>query len=137
MKSSIDIPADLMNRVKEYNQIHKDRPINVSGVVEMALELILADSIPVIDAELIKPQATTKTLPTNKNQKQDTNKTTGWSYSSLKKCPNCGKENIVIPGGKGRKCTNCGTLIKANTIKIPPDKDAPALQGEGSGVVGK
>lgn len=35
---SIDLPDELLNRVKEYNQAHANRPINVSGVCRIAIE---------------------------------------------------------------------------------------------------
>ncbi len=38
MKTSIELPDDLMRRIREYNKTHANRPINVSGVCRIALE---------------------------------------------------------------------------------------------------
>lgn len=38
MKTSIELPELLLNRVREYNKTHANRPINVSGVCRIAIE---------------------------------------------------------------------------------------------------
>lgn len=43
-KTSIELPASLINRVKEFNKSHENRPINVSGVCRIALEKELKDN---------------------------------------------------------------------------------------------
>ncbi len=40
MKTSIEVPDELMNKIKEYNLIHKGRPINMSGMFQECLERI-------------------------------------------------------------------------------------------------
>jgi len=41
LKTSIEVPDELMNRIKEYNFIHKGRPINMSGMFQECIERIL------------------------------------------------------------------------------------------------
>jgi len=43
MKTSINLPSDLVDRVKAYNAKHPDQPISISGVSIQALEKKLAD----------------------------------------------------------------------------------------------
>lgn len=38
MKTSIELPEDLIIKVRKYNQAHANRPINVSGVCRIAIE---------------------------------------------------------------------------------------------------
>ncbi len=45
MKTSIELPDDLITKVKEYNKTHVNRPINVSGVCRIALEQELDKAI--------------------------------------------------------------------------------------------
>ncbi len=40
LKTSIEVPDELMNKIKEYNLIHKGRPINMSGMFQECLETI-------------------------------------------------------------------------------------------------
>lgn len=41
MKTSITIPDNLLEQVREHNEKHPDIPINVSGVCRVALEATL------------------------------------------------------------------------------------------------
>ncbi len=41
MKTSIELPDELLNRVREFNKTHSDRPINVSAVCRIAIEKAL------------------------------------------------------------------------------------------------
>lgn len=41
MKTSISLPSDLVQKIKRFNEAHRDRPINVSGVCQNALETVL------------------------------------------------------------------------------------------------
>ena len=45
LSTSIVLPKELMNKVKEYNKTHANRPINVSGVCRIALEQELHKAI--------------------------------------------------------------------------------------------
>ncbi len=38
MKTSIELPDELIIKVREYNKAHANRPINVSGVCRIAIE---------------------------------------------------------------------------------------------------
>lgn len=38
LKTSIELPDEMYSKLKEYNSTHKDRPINLSGVVQDYLE---------------------------------------------------------------------------------------------------
>ncbi len=40
MKTSVEIPDELVKKIKGYNITHKGRPINVSGVLQESLEKI-------------------------------------------------------------------------------------------------
>lgn len=40
MKTSVEIPDELVKKIKEYNNTHKGKPINVSGVLQERLENI-------------------------------------------------------------------------------------------------
>jgi len=44
MKTSMELPDKLMQRIKKYNEGHQNRPINVSGVCRIALEKELLDN---------------------------------------------------------------------------------------------
>ncbi len=41
MKTSIELPEELLTKVREFNKLHPDRPINVSAVCRMAIEKAL------------------------------------------------------------------------------------------------
>lgn len=43
MKTSVELPDDLLEKVKKYNKTHPNRPINVSGVCRLALEKEIED----------------------------------------------------------------------------------------------
>lgn len=43
MKTSIVIPDTLLVRVQDFNRLHPDQPINVSGVCRQALEIKLKE----------------------------------------------------------------------------------------------
>lgn len=43
MKTSVEVPDELMNKVKEYNLTHKSRPINMSGAFQETLERIIEE----------------------------------------------------------------------------------------------
>jgi len=43
MKTSINLPDDLVGRVQVYNRKHQDQPISVSGVCRQALEIKLQE----------------------------------------------------------------------------------------------
>ena len=45
MKTSISLPIDLVHKIKRFNEAHRDRPINVSGVCQTALENVLNEAI--------------------------------------------------------------------------------------------
>lgn len=38
MKTTIDVPDELHDRIKKYNKLHQNSPINVSGTCRIALE---------------------------------------------------------------------------------------------------
>lgn len=42
LKTSIEVPDELMNKIKEYNFTHKGRPINMSGMFQECLERIFS-----------------------------------------------------------------------------------------------
>jgi hypothetical protein len=41
MKTSINLPPELLEKVRKHNEEHQDIPINVSGVCRLALEATL------------------------------------------------------------------------------------------------
>ena len=43
MKTSINLPDKLVERVQTYNRKHQDQPISVSGVARQALEIKLQE----------------------------------------------------------------------------------------------
>lgn len=43
MKTSINLPEKMVNRVQAYNRKHPDQPISVSGVCRQALEIKLQE----------------------------------------------------------------------------------------------
>lgn len=45
MKTSIEIPEELLNKVREFNKAHPDRPINVSAVCRIAIQLALEKAL--------------------------------------------------------------------------------------------
>jgi hypothetical protein len=45
MKTSIELPTELIIKVKEFNKVHENRPINVSGVCRMAIEKELENKV--------------------------------------------------------------------------------------------
>lgn len=45
MKTSISLPADLVKRIKDFNNSNPERPINVSGTCKAALEKELDKAI--------------------------------------------------------------------------------------------
>ncbi len=45
MKTSIELPDDLLQKVREFNKTHSDRPINVSAVCRLAIEKALSKAL--------------------------------------------------------------------------------------------
>jgi len=43
MKTSINLPDEMVDRVQAYNKKHPDQPISVSGVCKQALEIKLRE----------------------------------------------------------------------------------------------